>query len=237
MNTTEGPLLADLMHDIATVIRMIECTATNGTSAETGTAAEKKAIFDQVRSLAQRLLDLLSPGRNVIQFVDVGETVATIAETLHRTVGPGIRLHISICSGVPPLMCDPEDLKDAILNILVNARSTMLGHGILKLIVVREVQSLGGNIEEHCVLIRVESRTGIVDQNRQQIGCKTSTAEQIEENDCAPILELAREFAWQLGGNITVDDTAGVGMTVALRLPARITQADATSAAIRPQPA
>jgi len=234
MNTAAKPRLADLMRGVANAIRMIECTVTDGMTAEhRPTMAEKRVILDQVRSLAHRLADLVLPGQDAIQLVDVGETIATIAGLPYCTTRSQINIHLNVCDNIPPLMCDPRDLEDVILNILDNTRSMMVGDGDIDLLVDREIRSFGNNFEEHYVRIQIKSGSN---QNLCRIVYENSLAEQAQEKSHAPILELAREFSWQLGGSVTVDITAEDGMTVVLRLPARVARVGAVPAIIRQEP-
>src|SRR3546814_15799943 len=75
-------------------------------------APEERAIIEQARLLANRLLTLTSPEQDAIQLVSVRETIMAMVDLLYCTAGPSIDLHIDVGRELPPLICSPRDLEN-----------------------------------------------------------------------------------------------------------------------------
>src|SRR3546814_12498535 len=79
-------------------------------------APEERAIIEQARLLANRLLTLTSPEQDAIQLVSVRETIMAMVDLLYCTAGPSIDLHIDVGRELPPLICSPPDLENVVMN-------------------------------------------------------------------------------------------------------------------------
>src|SRR3546814_13558367 len=81
-------------------------------------APEERAIIEQARLLANRLLTLTSPEQDAIQLVSIRETIMAMADFLRCTAGPSIDLHIDVGRELPPLICSRRDLENVLLNLV-----------------------------------------------------------------------------------------------------------------------
>jgi len=64
---------------------------------------------------------------------DVNDLVASMAELVTRTVGPGIAVELRLDSRWRVTLCDPHQLENAILNLAINARDAMPRGGRLEI--------------------------------------------------------------------------------------------------------
>jgi signal transduction histidine kinase/CheY-like chemotaxis protein len=62
---------------------------------------------------------------------DMNRLVNGLEELMQRTVGPGIRLDVRMAPDVWSTLCDPNQLENALLNLVINARDAMPDGGIL----------------------------------------------------------------------------------------------------------
>ena len=62
---------------------------------------------------------------------DVNRLVGDMEELFRRTAGPGIEIEIKLASDLWPALCDPNQLENALLNLVINARDAMPNGGHL----------------------------------------------------------------------------------------------------------
>jgi CheY-like chemotaxis protein len=65
--------------------------------------------------------------------VDANDLIASMEELLRRTTGPSIQIELGLEAGLWPTLCDPNQLENAILNLVINARDAMPDGGRLRL--------------------------------------------------------------------------------------------------------
>lgn len=81
--------------------------------------------------LTQRLLSLARRQSSSSQRTSVAKVLTSMRELLDRTLGDDIVLDVSFPEELPPLACDSGQLESALVNLAVNARDAMAGHGRL----------------------------------------------------------------------------------------------------------
>ena len=88
---------------------------------------------DRAAALTRRLLGFAR--RQVLHDRPVlpNDLVAGMVELARGTVGPGVRLRLDLGPGSWPVLCDPNQLESALLNLVINARDAMPEGGDLTL--------------------------------------------------------------------------------------------------------
>ncbi len=95
--------------------------------AEVLKAAERAAALTR-QLLAFGRQQVLQPRR-----LDVNRTVADVAGMLRRVIGEDIRLTTELAPAVWPVLADPGQLEQVLMNLAVNARDAMPAGGALRL--------------------------------------------------------------------------------------------------------
>jgi signal transduction histidine kinase len=62
---------------------------------------------------------------------DLNRLVESIGELFHRTVGPSIEIEAKLATDLWPVLCDPYQFENALLNLVINARDAMPDGGRL----------------------------------------------------------------------------------------------------------
>jgi len=79
--------------------------------------------------LTQRLLSLLRRHTSPSQLTNISRVLQSMRELLGRTLGDDITLEVSLAGDLPLLVCDGDQLESALVNLAVNSRDAMGGHG------------------------------------------------------------------------------------------------------------
>ncbi len=84
-----------------------------------------RAAVERAAALTHRLLAFARRQQLAPRPVDPDGLVAGMAELIRRTMGPGIRVDLQLRDGAWGVMCDPNELESALLNLCINARDAM----------------------------------------------------------------------------------------------------------------
>jgi PAS domain S-box-containing protein len=141
-----GQLAGGVAHDfnnlIAVILNYAEFVGEEiATAAGDSKSARWKAAHDdigQIRRAAERAAgltrQLLSFARREViqpQVVDLNDLLENMASILRRTLGADLELVTNLGADLPPILADPGQIDQVILNLAVNARDAMPDGGSL----------------------------------------------------------------------------------------------------------
>ncbi len=143
-----GQLAGGIAHDFNNLLAVIINYAAFIADDLTAAAAEQQGDrwtstredVDQIRLAGERAADLTHQllafaRREVVQpeVVDVNDVVLGVEELMHRTLGEQVELQSSLAKGLRPILIDPGQLEQILVNLAVNARDAMPSGGILRI--------------------------------------------------------------------------------------------------------
>jgi signal transduction histidine kinase len=76
-------------------------------------------------ALTQRLLAFSRQQALDLKPVDVNQLVASLEDLLHRTTGENVAVITQLSAGLPPARMDVNQLENAVINLVINARDAM----------------------------------------------------------------------------------------------------------------
>jgi len=199
-----------------------------------------KAAVDRGSSLTERLLAFSRQQTLSPVSVDVSALVAGLEEMLRRTLGEAIELSVEAAAVVWPAIIDPHQFENALLNLAINARDSMLQGGAL-LIETANVtldETYAARTEDLAagdyVKVAVSDRgAGMPAEILERVFEPFFTTKETGKGSGLG-LSMVYGFAKQSGGHVSIYSEVGHGTTVNLYLP-RAETAAAQLTAPRPQ--
>jgi signal transduction histidine kinase/CheY-like chemotaxis protein len=133
---TLGRLAAALAHDFNNLLTIMLGYADDCADATDET--QRRASIEQVRSAAERAAILT---RRLLAFsrkqtalprpIDLSRVVREVAPMIERLVGDRVQVHYALATDLPPIVADPVEIDQALLNLTANARDAMPDGGTL----------------------------------------------------------------------------------------------------------
>ena len=239
-----GQLTGGLAHDfnnlltgIVGSLELMQTRITQGRTGELGryigaamTAANRAAALTH-RLLAFSRRQTLDP-----KLIHASQLVGGLEELLRRTVGPGIRVETVLPADIAPILCDPNQLENALLNLAINARDAMPDGGTLRIETAeaRVDQVFGMQRDmppgEYVVLSVTDTGTGMPPDVVARAFDPFFTTKPLGEGTGLG-LSMIYGFTNQSGGQVRIHSHEGIGTTVSIYLPAHRGTVEAVAAA------
>lgn len=128
---TSGQLAAGLAHDLKNVLQAILSCADGMALGREGDEASLKAISDAAKKgdgLVRRILDP-SKARPEARRVDFARLAEGLAPLARKSSPPELTITFHLPTGPLPVDASPDELEQAVMNLLVNAKEALAGRG------------------------------------------------------------------------------------------------------------
>jgi PAS domain S-box-containing protein len=221
-----GKLTGGIAHDFNNLLMVISGNLDLIASVQGRESPEIQAALraiDRGADLTRRLLAFSRRQFLQPQPVALADLLEEIRELIHRTLGQSIGIEMFVPDILPPVMADPGQLHNAILNLALNARDAMPTGGTLSIgaIKVWLGETLGGaHVEaapgEYVKLSVSDTGTGIDPETLGKVFEPFFTTREVGSGLG---LSMVYGFIKQSGGHVSIDSTLGQGTTVELFLP------------------
>jgi signal transduction histidine kinase/CheY-like chemotaxis protein len=226
-----GRLTGGIAHDFNNLLQVIvgslgviEHQLAMGRGDKIGPAlgAIRKASHTASRLISQMLAFSLRQTL-VARVIDLNKLVSGMEEMLRRTLGPGIRLDLSLNSGWN-VTCDPSQLESALLNLAINARDAMPEGGLLRIETADRALSAERPDRElkpgHYVELKVsDNGVGMSPEQLSHVFEPFFTTKPTGKGTGLGLPQVYG-FVKQSGGTVQVESSLGQGATVRIYLPA-----------------
>lgn len=210
-----GHLSAGLAHEIRNPLAGIEGAAAIVERSPENEEQRKEFLgiiqeeSRRLNRLVAQFLDFARPRAPELRLADVGELLESVVNLVSQTLPRlDISIETQIASDLAPFKCDPEQLKQVILNLLLNSVQAMPNGG--RIIVSAER-------EQHILKIRVRDEgSGIPKEMVDSIYDPFFTT---KENGTGLGLPIAYQMIEQHGGELVLEENTEKGACFAITIP------------------
>ena len=233
-----GQLTGGLAHDfnnllagISGSLQLMRTRTAQGRTADVERYIEAAMVSaDRAAALTHRLLAFSRRQTLDPKPTDVNRLIGGMEELFCRTVGPGIGVETRLTGDLWPTLCDPNQLENALLNLVINARDAMPDGGHLRIETANtvfpdwratardDVPLRNGPTGEHVALFVTDTGTGMTPEVIARAFDPFFTTKQIGEGTGLG-LSMIYGFVQQSGGHVILRSEKGQGTTVTIYLP------------------
>jgi two-component system, NtrC family, sensor histidine kinase HydH len=161
--------------------------------------------------LLSEFLDFARPRAPKYQTVDVGALLQPVVElALHAVGGKPIRIRKELAPDLPAIDCDPDLLRQLLLNLILNATQSMAAGGEVTVFAALRSGKM-------CIRVTDEG-VGIAAENREKIFDPFFTT---KDGGTGLGLSVAHQIVEQHGGVLTAEANPIQGMTFTALFPLR----------------
>jgi PAS domain S-box-containing protein len=157
--------------------------------------------------------------------VNANQLVASMADLLHRTTGEAIELELATAEDLWLTLCDPNQLENALLNLVINARDAMPNGGKLVIKTAnghfdrsRFVSRQDATQGDYVVLSVSDTGVGMTPEVMARAFDPFFTTKPIGQGTGLG-LSMIYGFAKQSEGHVLIESEVGKGTTVRIHLP------------------
>jgi signal transduction histidine kinase len=210
-----GQLSASLAHEIRNPLASIDGAANLIESSQTSAEMRRGSLaiihkeIQRLNRLLTNLLDFARPRKPEFQPVDPNRLIDAIINLAgHSAEQKGITLRKEVPVAVPSIECDPEQMKQVILNLAINAVQAMTGPG--------EVLLAARPLDSSVMISVCDQGPGVAEENLDKIFNPFFTT---KEAGTGLGLSVVHQIVTQHGGIVNADRNPHGGMTISLVIP------------------
>ena len=227
-----GQLTGGLAHDfnnllagISGSLEMMETRIRQGRLAEVDRyMVAAKGATRRAAALTHRLLAFSRRQTLDPKPTNVNRLVASMQELIQRSVGPGVQIEVVGAAGLWPVLVDPPQLENALLNLCINARDAMPNGGRItietanKWLDAQAARQHDMEEGQYLSLCVTDTGVGMAPELAARAFEPFFTTKPIGEGTGLG-LSMIYGFARQSGGQVRIYSEVGHGTTVCIYLP------------------
>ena len=167
---------------------------------------------NRAADLTRRLLTFARSEPARPEMVTIDDCIASFGELIERTIGDRIALTLDLQAADRSCWVDRQQFENALLNLAVNARDAMNGHGSLK------IQTLDDGEGKGLAVRVIDTGCGMSPEVLERVFDPFYTTKPAGQGTG---LGMSQVFAFcrQSGGEVQISSTEGEGTSVAMLLP------------------
>ena len=170
--------------------------------------------IDQIDTIVQNFLEFSRPPKLKMQQVSPSEVVDLVVQLLrHRLASNDVTISVERLRPLPEIQADPEQLKEVLVNLVVNACEAMSAGGAIR--ITEELQHIDARQQ---AVIRVQDQgPGVPETLKERVFQPFFTT---KEEGTGLGLSIAARIIAEHGGWLSLDSREGRGTTFTISLPA-----------------
>ncbi len=186
--------------------------------------AARKSVT-RAAGLTQRLLAFARKQTLNAKPVNLDELARGMEELIRRTVGPSVQVELKMRDGEWQVLCDENQMENALLNLAINARDAMPDGGRLTILtedVALSPEDLAGEVEavpgEYSVIAVRDTGAGMPPEVMERAFEPFFTTKALGQGTGLGLSQIYG-FVRQSKGLVRIDSAEGRGTTISLFLP------------------
>ena len=190
------------------------------------TSRSIRSAVDKAATLTQQLLAFARKQRLESRLTSLNRLTEKLADLATRTLGDEVRYVTDFAPDLDRCRLDATQFELAILNVLINARDAMQGHGVVTLRTENVVVDFanqdafeGLEVGRYVAIAITDTGPGIPSEMVHRVMEPFFTTKE-EGKGTGLGLSMVHGFAKQSGGGVQVRSELGVGTTIRLYFPA-----------------
>jgi signal transduction histidine kinase/CheY-like chemotaxis protein len=225
-----GRLAGGIAHDFNNLLTVIagnaaslaEATAPESDSGED--VREIQLATERATALTRQLLSFGRPKVLTHRVFDVNQVIQGLAGLMRRVLGEDVEVALRLDPELWPVVGDPGQLEQVLVNLAVNARDAMPRGGTLRIATLRRAlrglnaQRLGIADGDYVMIAVSDTGTGMTDDTRSR-AFEPFYSTKGPEGGTGLGLSIVYEIARRWGGGIEIESAPGAGTTVRMDLP------------------
>ena len=225
-----GQMAGGIAHDVNNVLQIVEAAARlmerrpdDAQFRETSI----KSILDagsRASSLTRQLLAFSRRSMLEVRTVVPALEAPKWRDLMRRSVREDVRVDAEIPAGIWPILCDPNSLEVALINLAVNARDAMPGGGTLTL----SARNVSAPAKDFVEIDVADTGCGIGADVLPRVFEPFFTTKAVGQGTGLGLSQVYG-FATQSGGSVEIGSAPGRGTKITLRLPRSRQEEPATS--------
>ncbi|MEY4270319.1 MAG: hypothetical protein RLZZ58_1535 [Pseudomonadota bacterium] len=175
---------------------------------------------NRASALTKRLLAFARAEPAMPEHLVPGDAIRQFFDLLDRTIGDRIELSIDDQAGVWQCWVDRSQLENALLNLAVNARDAMAGHGTLTIATrpVHERVGASAILTDFVAISVSDTGCGMAPEVAERVFDPFYTTKPVGQGTGLGMSQVFA-FARQSQGDVRLDSVEGEGTTVTMLLP------------------
>ena len=214
-----GRLAAGMAHSIRnpfTSVKMRLFSLGRSLRLEATQKEDFEVISQEIRhidTIVQNFLEFSRPPKLVMQPISLSTIVDNVLQLLsHRLDSYGVKVDVIRSKHLPEVMVDPEQIKEVLVNLIINA--------------CEEMQAGGTILIDEQIRIEKGSQKALISISDNGPGVSASYAEKIfqpffttKDEGTGLGLSIASRIIREHGGSLSLSDDSGSGATFIIQLP------------------
>ncbi len=226
-----GQLTGGVAHDFNNMLQgiggcldMMERRVAQGRTAEAARyLPPARQAIDRAAHLTNRMLAFARRQTLQPRAVDPDLLVRGMEELLRRTLGPTVDLSLSLHDGIWLILCDPNQLETALLNVAINARDAMPAGG--RLVIATDDRVIGPDEAQedapagpYVAISVTDTGTGMSAATMERMFDPFFTTKPTGQGTGLGLSQVYG-FVRQSGGFVRVRSALGEGTTLTIHMP------------------
>jgi len=173
--------------------------------------------IDHIESIVRSFLEFSRPPKLAMQNISPSDVVDMALRLLqHRLASDEVRIELARGTPLPVISADPDQLKEVLVNLLVNACEMMVHGGFIR---IEEKELEGGERDRKWVVISIsDNGPGIPEAIQENIFQPFFST---KEEGTGLGLSIASRIVGDHGGKLTLRSKEGEGTTFIITLPVK----------------